>query len=126
MIGSAETTVVEEATIDEPAVPHDDINFTIDETTHVVEVDIKTVSLGRWVKFSYDGAWFLGLTVQKKESPKSGQLSVKVRCFEVPINEIDKPMELEIEGRSIWYKEVYGTKIVPSLVVVERKHLYCI
>ena len=32
-IGNAETTVVVESTIDEPAVPHD-INFTIDETTH--------------------------------------------------------------------------------------------
>ena len=96
----------------------------------VVEVDIKTVSLGCWVKISYDGAWFLGLTVQKNECSKSGQLSVKVRCFEVPINEMDKQMELEIEGRSLWYKKVYDTKIVhwivPSLVVVKRKHLYCI
>ena len=51
---------------------------------------------------------------------------MKVRCFEVPIAEMKTPMELEVEGRSIWYEIVYDIKIVPSLVVIKRKHLYYI
>ena len=94
--------------------------------TYVVELDINEISLGRWVKISYDGAWFLGLTTKTKECPKSGQLNVKVRCSEVPIAEMKTPMELEVEGRSIWYEILYDTKIVPSLVVIKRKHLFYI
>lgn len=114
---------LEKTAVDETA----DINFTIAESTHdAVELDIREVPLGRWVKICYDGAWFLGITTEKKECSKTGAVDVKVRCFEVPIVNMNEPMELEEVGRSIWYKKVYDTKIVPSLVVIKRKHLYCI
>ena len=55
--------IVEEATIDESV---GDINFAIGETTYVVELDINEISLGRWVKISYDGALVFGANNQKE------------------------------------------------------------
>ena len=93
---------------------------------HAVEIDMNEVTLGRWVKILYDGAWFLGVTTKKRLCPKTNIMNVRVRCFEIPIYDMDKPMELEVEGRSIWYEKIYDTYIVPDLVVVKRKHLYSI
>ena len=77
------------------------------------------------MKTTYDDDWFLGLAMAKKLCPKTNLINVKVRCFEIPIAQMEQPMDLETEGRSIWYEKIYATNIVPNLVI-KRKHLYTI
>ena len=90
------------------------------------EIDLNEVTLGRWVKITYDDEWFLGLVIAKKLCPKSNLINVKIRCFETPIAQMKQAMELETEGRSIWYEKIYATDIVPNLVIIKFKHLYTI
>ena len=78
------------------------------------------------MKITYDDEWFLGLVIAKKLCPKSNLINVKIRCFETPIAQMEHAMELETEGRSIWYEKICATDIVPNLVIIKRKHLYSI
>ena len=73
------------------------------------------------MRVRYENLLFLGLVIDKKFFDDTKTNNVRVRCFEKPLESIKEPMELEKEGRAIWYSEVYEAEYAPFSFTDNRK-----
>ena len=86
------------------------------QKTHPKKLDLDKVFIGDWVRVRYKNCLFLGLVIDKKFFDDTETNNVRVRCFEKPLESIKEPMELEKEGRAIWYLEVYEAEYAKNNV----------